>query len=102
MFWTSRYGNKIYNNVWVSCLQFKVDNIPAEARPWTWDNPSTEYPRMYANATDNTMASDRFIEDGSFLRLKTCSWVIQCPRTSPASSMWRNSGCMSAARTSGQ
>ena len=80
MFWTSRYGNKIYNNVWVSCLQFKVDNIPAEARPWTWDNPSTEYPRMYANATDNTMASDRFIEDGSFLRLKNLQLGYTVPQ----------------------
>lgn len=80
MFWTSRYGNKIYNNVWVSCLQFKVDNIPVEAQPWTWDNPSTEYPRMYANATENTNASDRFIENGSFLRLKNLQLGYTLPQ----------------------
>ena len=70
MFWNSRFGNKIYNNVWVSCLQFKVDNIPSEVRPWTWDNPSNEYPRMYSGSTDNTQTSDRFVENGSFIRLK--------------------------------
>ncbi|MDE6306460.1 MAG: TonB-dependent receptor, partial [Muribaculaceae bacterium] len=80
MFWTSRYGNKIYNNVWVSCLNFTVDNIPAEARPWTWDNPSDEYPRMYADASDNRLSSDRFVEDGSFLRLKN----LQLGYTLPA------------------
>ncbi len=80
MFWNSRFGNKIYNQVWVSCLQFKVDNIPAEVRPWTWDNPSNEYPRMYSGSTDNTQASDRFIEDGSFIRLKN----LQLGYTIPA------------------
>lgn len=70
MFWNGRAGNKIYNSVWVSCLQFKVDNIPAEVTPWTWDNPSNVYPRMYSGSTDNTLASDRFIENGDFLRLK--------------------------------
>lgn len=80
MFWTSRYGNKIYNSVYVAALQFTVDNIPADARPWTWDNPSDEYPRMYAEATDNNMASDRFIEDGSFLRLKNLQLGYTLPQ----------------------
>ena len=80
MFWTSRYGNKIYNNVWVALLQYTVDNIPVEARPWTWDNPSNEYPRMYADATDNNQASDRFVEDGSFLRLKNIQLGYTLPQ----------------------
>ncbi|MCM1110788.1 MAG: TonB-dependent receptor [Clostridium sp.] len=81
MLWTSRYGNKIYNSVLVSCLQFKVDNIPADVRPWTWDNPSNEYPRMYSGATDNTQASDRFVEDGSFLRLKNLQIGYTLPQS---------------------
>lgn len=80
MLWTSRYGNKIYNSVLVSCYQFKVDNIPADVRPWTWDNPSDEYPRMYAGATDNTQASDRFVEDGSFIRLKNLQLGYTLPQ----------------------
>lgn len=80
MFWTSRYGNKIYNSVLVSCYQFKVDNIPSFVTPWTWDNPSSEYPRMYSGATDNTQASDRFVEDGSFLRLKNLQFGYTLPQ----------------------
>lgn len=80
MFWAGRYGNKIYNSVLVSCYQFKVDNIPAYVKPWTWDNPSNEYPRMYSGATDNTQASDRFIEDGSFLRLKNLQLGYTLPQ----------------------
>lgn len=80
MFWQGRYGNKIYNNVLVSCYQFKVDNIPADVKPWTWDNPSNEYPRMYSGATDNTQASDRFVEDGSFLRLKNLQLGYTLPQ----------------------
>ena len=80
MFWTSRYGNKIYNNVYKSTLNFTVDNIPADVHPWTWDNPSDEYPRMYANSTSNNLASDRILEDGSFLRLKTLQLSYTLPK----------------------
>jgi TonB-linked SusC/RagA family outer membrane protein len=70
MFWAGKFGNKIYNQVRASTLNFNVDNIPADVDPWTWDNPSNEYPRMYANSTDNNKASDRFLENGSYFRLK--------------------------------
>lgn len=80
MFWQGRQGNKIYNSVYVSCLQFKVDNLPADVIPWTWDNPSDTYPRMYSGATDNTQASDRFIEDGSYLRLKNLQLGYTLPQ----------------------
>lgn len=79
MFWASRYGNKVYNSVYSAMLQFKVDNIPADVNPWTWDNPSNEYPRMYANATANTQVSDRFVEDGSYLRLKNLQLGYSLP-----------------------
>ncbi len=70
MFWVFRYGNKIFNDVRYNTLSFNVNNIPADVQPWTWDNPSTEYPRMYANSTtNNTYAVDRFLENGSYLRL---------------------------------
>ena len=70
MFWAGKFGNKIYNAVRASTLNFNVDNIPEDVTPWTWDNPSNEYPRMYANSTDNNKASDRFLENGSYFRLK--------------------------------
>lgn len=71
MFWAGKQGNKIFNDVRYATLAFTVDNLPADVTPWTWDNPSTEYPRMYASSTDNNLSNvDRFLEDGSFLRLK--------------------------------
>ncbi|MBQ8046474.1 MAG: TonB-dependent receptor [Prevotella sp.] len=70
MLWAGRFGNKIYNERRASTLGFTVDNIPADATPWTWDNPSNTYPRMYANSTDNNKASDRFLEKGTYFRMK--------------------------------
>ena len=71
MFWAGRYGNKIFNDVRYATLAFTVDNLPADVNPWTWDNPSNEYPRMYSGSTDNNLYYvDRFLEDGSYLRLK--------------------------------
>lgn len=81
MFWEGKFGNKIYNQVRANLLQFNVDNIPADVTPWTWDKPSNTYPRMYANSTDNNKASDRFLESGTFFRMKS----IQLGYTLPAS-----------------
>ena len=70
LFWAGKFGHKIYNQVRATTLNFNVDNLPADVFPWTWDNPSNTYPRMYANSTDNNKGSDRFLEDGSYFRLK--------------------------------
>ena len=81
MFWAGKFGHMIYNQVRASTLNVNVDNIPADVTPWTWDNPSNEYPRMYANSTDNNKGSDRFLEKASFFRLKN----IQLGYTLPES-----------------
>lgn len=71
MFWSGRFGNKIFNAQRVSLMNFNVDNIPADVYPWTWDNPTNEAPRMYAGSTNNNKANiDSFLENGSFFRLK--------------------------------
>ena len=70
LFWAGKFGHKIYNQVRATTLNFNVDNLPADVFPWTWDNPSNTYPRMYANSTDNNKGSDRFLENGSYFRLK--------------------------------
>ena len=81
MFWVFKYGNKVFNDVRYNTLSFNVNNIPADVDPWTWDNPSTEYPRMYANSTTNNQYQvDRFLEDGSYLRLSN----LQLGYTFPA------------------
>ena len=71
MLWAGKFGNKIYNQLRKNLLNFNVDNIPADATPWTWDNPSTEYPRMLAGTTSNNIEyCDRFLESGTYFRLK--------------------------------
>lgn len=81
MLWAGKFGNKIYNQVRANTLNFNVDNIPADVRPWTWDNPSNEYPRMYANSTDNNKASDRFLESGTYFRLKNIQLGYTLPQS---------------------
>ncbi len=70
MFWAGKFGHKIYDEARANTLNFSVDNIPTDAVPWTWDNPSDTYPRMYSSSTDNNKASDRFLENGNYFRLK--------------------------------
>lgn len=82
MLWTSRYGNKIYNSVRQGTLASFVNNMPSDYFPWTWDNPSNENPRMYANASDNTKGNTtRFLENGSFLKLKNLQLGYSLPET---------------------
>lgn len=79
MFWAGKFGNKLYNNVRHGLLNFNVDNIPADVTPWTWENPSDTYPRMYANSTQNNNSSDRFLENGSYFRLKNLQLGYSLP-----------------------
>jgi hypothetical protein len=54
--------------------------MPTDYHPWTWDNPSTTDPRMYAGATDNTKgATTRFLENGSYLKLKNLQLGYSLP-----------------------
>ena len=81
MFWAGQFGNKIYNGVRQATLNYNVDNLPTDAIPWTWDHPSTEFPRMYANATSNNIAyCDRFLEDGTFFRMKNIQLGYTLPQ----------------------
>lgn len=81
MFWTSSYGNKIFNVQRYDLLKFDVDNYPEDVDPWTWDKPSTIYPRPYASSTENRRAqSDRFLEDGSYVRLKNLQFGYSLPQ----------------------
>lgn len=81
MFWHASYGNKIFNVQRYDLLKFDVDNYPADVEPWTWDNPSTVYPRPYASSTENRRAqTDRFLENGSYLRLKNLQLGYSLPK----------------------
>lgn len=65
------YGNQIYN-----ALRYRTEGKGEEATlstamrdVWTTENPDGNVPNPYGN-TNNFRASSRFVEDGSYLRLK--------------------------------
>ncbi len=71
MFWTGIYGRDLYNTT-----IYDVEGMPrlfnagvAVLDRWTPTNPSTTIPRA-GGAPQNLQLSDRFVEDGSFSRLK--------------------------------
>ncbi len=68
-------GNKIYNYPRY-CLESGATNgnlSTTVANSWRPDNPDTDMPRFSkTDGTDNKLAyTDRWLEDGSFVRLKT-------------------------------
>lgn len=63
------YGNKVFNEK--ETARFAVYNWEKHvANAWTVDNPSSSEPRV-TNGGHNYKPSDRFIQDGSFIRLRT-------------------------------
>jgi TonB-linked SusC/RagA family outer membrane protein len=74
IFLTGSYGNDIYNytRVWGEGLSASSGNQMATVKDrWTFENTNTSMPR-YANAdpNENAAISNRFIEDGSYLRIQ--------------------------------
>ena len=70
---TYSYGNKIYNGTrrsFESMNGFENQSSIAERR-WSYDGQKTDIPRaVYGDAIGNSRFSSRWIEDGSFLKLK--------------------------------
>lgn len=72
-------GNKVYNSK--ETFRFAVYNWEQHvADAWTVDNPSTTEPRV-TNGGHNYRVSDRFLQDGSFLRLRTLSLGYTLPQS---------------------
>lgn len=73
------YGNKVFNEKETG--RFAVYNWEKRvANAWTVANPSDTEPRV-TNGGHNYRPSDRFIQDGSFLRLRTISLGYTLPMT---------------------
>ena len=66
-------GNKILNLARLDAEAMSTNNNQSKAVNWRWrkEGDVTSIPRaMYGSSTNyNTLVSDRFVEDGSFLRL---------------------------------
>ncbi len=77
------YGNDLFN---VSAVSYAADygygmNMLKEVLydHWSADNPNAKYPKISLNSTVNV--SDRFVEDGSYLRLKNIQLAYNFPKT---------------------
>lgn len=76
------YGNKIYNaSRVVTEGMIRLFNAGTEVlNAWTPENPNTDIPRAIGgDPNSNARASDRFIEDGSYLRLKALTIGYSIP-----------------------
>jgi TonB-linked SusC/RagA family outer membrane protein len=74
LFFQGVYGNKLYNQVNTDIEGFyRAFNITERAatQAWTGEGTSNQFPRLsWDGATNNKRPSSRFIESGSYLRLK--------------------------------
>ncbi|WP_324675492.1 TonB-dependent receptor [Hymenobacter sp. GOD-10R] len=74
LFFQGVYGNKLYNQVNTDIEGFyRAFNMTERAATnyWTGEGSTNEYPRLsWTGASNNKQPSDRFLEDGSYLRLK--------------------------------
>lgn len=80
MQWYGAFGHKLYNDVRRELDSYGDSNYRRDINPWTPTNTNTDFPRLgYQFApgilnrglNENARAnSDRWIEDGSFLRLR--------------------------------
>ncbi|TRZ42940.1 SusC/RagA family TonB-linked outer membrane protein [Robertkochia solimangrovi] len=72
MNWIGSFGAEIYNGYRSVVDRFDDDsNYRSGIQPWTPENPNTDFPRIVKGTTLNSRGdSDRWLEDGSFARLK--------------------------------
>ncbi len=66
-----RYGNKIVNKARMNAENMYSNNNQSRAVNWRWrvEGDVTEIPRALYQYGYNWLGSDRFVEDGSFIRL---------------------------------
>ena len=89
MGWNYSLGNDVYNyqrSVLNSGSTFYNQQV-AETSHWRYEGQTTDYPRLaYGDPLGNNRFSDRWIEDGSYLRLKTLNLSYKVPV--PSSWTW--------------
>lgn len=85
LFFDGSFGNKIYNGIRYYTLSFQSDmtNLSTEALDsWTESNRNTNVPRFTKDDLNhnNMSTSDRYLENGSFFRLKTLELGYTLPK----------------------
>ena len=81
MNWFGSFGATVFNGPRSVMGRFDDNsNYEAGIRPWTPDNPNTDVPRAYYASTLNSRGdTDRWLEDGGFMRLKYLSLAYTLP-----------------------
>ena len=81
-FFNFRVGNKIVNAARMLSENMYSTNNQSIAVNWRWRKSGdvTEIPRAMFNSGYNWLGSDRFVEDGSFLRFKYLTFNYSVPK----------------------
>jgi TonB-linked SusC/RagA family outer membrane protein len=81
MFFNFRYGNKIVNSARMAAENMYGNDNQSTAVNWRWrkDGDVTNMPRALYQYGYNWLGSDRYVEDGSFLRFKYLSFNYSIP-----------------------
>ena len=76
-----RYGNKIVNEARMNAENMHSNNNQSRAVNWRWrkEGDQTEIPRALKGAGRNYLGSDRFVENGSFWRIRQLSFNYSIP-----------------------
>ena len=76
MQWVGVFGHKVMNGVLRQLDSYQNTNFRADLNPWSPDNTNTSDPRIGVSVGDPglidnaRLESDRWLEDGSYLRLR--------------------------------
>lgn len=81
VFFNFRYGNKIINAARMNAENMYNDNNQSASVNWCWrkDGDKTIIPRALHDYGYNWLGSDRFVEDGSFMRCKYITFRYNVP-----------------------
>jgi TonB-linked SusC/RagA family outer membrane protein len=81
-FFYGRYGQKVINGARISLenMRGKANQSTAVLHRWRAEGDETDIPRALYGMGYNYLGSDRFVEDASFLRLKTLSLSYNLPK----------------------
>lgn len=82
LFFNFRWGNKIINGARMNVENMYYDNNQSIAVNWRWrkDGDATNMPRALYHWGYNWLGSDRYVEDGSFLRFKYMTFNYSVPK----------------------
>ncbi len=81
LFFNFRYGNSIVNAARMNAENMYTNDNQSISVNWRWrkDGDNTSMPRALYNTGYNWLGSDRYVEDGSFLRFKYLTFNYNVP-----------------------